>query len=92
MYQSFSLKSMPYAQARVRVEKGKIVLQSYATDVCIVDEEGWLEVTGLYSMTTRRHIGAFCKDYFPTVDFHICKSIYLANQKINVHTGEVLPL
>jgi polar amino acid transport system ATP-binding protein len=51
---------MPYAQAKIlRFEDGTVQLMSYATVVATVDRDGWLEIHGLYSMTTRKPIGAF---------------------------------
>lgn len=86
------LAAMPYAQAQVlTAEDGSIRLQSYETIVAQIDADGWFSVNGLYSMTTRKHIGAFAKEYTP-FDFQTAKLIYSNNEKINIHTGEVLPL
>lgn len=81
------LKKMPYAQACVRrYEDGTIVLQSYETDVAYV-ENGWLTVRGLYSATTRRHIGAFMNEIGST--YQVAKVLYEENLEMNIHTGEV---
>lgn len=63
------LKAMPYAQARVHNyydENGYIILsilQSYNTLVAAFDfKANKPYCNGLYSMTTRKHIGAFAKE------------------------------
>lgn len=73
------LTFMPYAQATVIIDdNNNITLRSYATDVIYLDNEGFLTVTGLHSMTTRRHIGAFMKEYTP-FDFTQAKSVMRVN-------------
>ena len=64
------LKSMPYAQAKVRRDANRVALVSYTTTVCEI-VGGVLVVHGLYSMTTRKHIGVFCREYF-RYDFAFC--------------------
>ena len=66
------LKYMPYAQAQVKLYEDVIILQSYATDVIIIDN-GIMQVTGLYSMTSRKHISAFMREYYPQYGFKLCK-------------------
>lgn len=87
-----SLRKMPYAQAKVRdyadIGKDLRVLQSYVTDVIIV-EDGWLECTGLYSMTTRKHIIAFLREYYPEITFNMVKAIAGTGNKLDVLTGEI---
>ena len=86
------LKSMPYAQAVVRnygdIDKDLIVLQSYETDVIIV-RDGWLHCTGLYSMTTRKHISAFMREYGNGFTFQDVKRCYEDNKELNITTGEI---
>ena len=86
-----SLKKMPYAQACVRnytdIGVDKIVMQSYETDV-IIWEGNRLYCTGLYSMTTRKHISAFLWEYLPGISFNMVKSIAGKKQYINTDTGE----
>ena len=86
------LRSMPYAQAVVRdygdIDKDLIVLQSYATDVIII-RDGWLHCTGLYSMTTRKHISAFVREYGNGFTFHDVKRCYEGNKELNITTGEI---
>lgn len=86
------LTFMPYAQATVIIDnKNNITLRSYFTDVVYLDNEGFLTVTGLYSMTTRKHIGAFMKEYTPN-DFSMAKRCYEGKFKYNIYTGEIVDL
>ena len=85
------LKNHPYAQCSVRVLlDGSIVFTSYNTDVIYIDKDGWLYVRGLYSATTRKHIGYFLKEYVPDMSFQTAKSLCLNNKACNIYTGEVL--
>lgn len=85
------LKFMPYAQATVIIsEKNDITLRSYATDVVIISG-GWMSCTGTYSATTRKHISAFMRE-FNLGDYFLAKKLYQENLKINIHTGEILPI
>ena len=88
-----SLRKMPYAQAKTRdyadIGRDKRVLQSYYTDVIIVDN-GMMECTGLYSMTTRKHISAFLWEYYPGISFNMVKAIAGTNKKIDVMTGNII--
>ncbi len=87
-----TLRKMPYAHAKVRdyADIGKVtrILQSYATDVIIVKNE-CMECTGLYSMTTRKHISAFLWEYYPQISFNMVKAIAGTGDKLDVLTGEV---
>lgn len=85
------LKNMPYAQATVIIsEKNDIVLRSYATDVIIISD-GWMSCTGTYSATTRKHISAFMRE-FNLGDYFLAKKLYQENIKMNIYTGEILPI
>ena len=92
MVQIKKLKFMPYASAKVKMYDKKIILQSYATDVIIIDENGFMRCTGTYSQTTRKHISAFIKEFAPQLNHYTAKMCYLANQAININTGEVINL
>ena len=87
-----TLGKMPYAQAKVRdysdIGRDMRVLQSYRTDVVIVDN-GMMECTGLYSMTTRKHISAFLWEYYPNITFQMVKDIAGTGKKIDVLTSTV---
>ena len=87
------LTRMPYAQAQIRdysdIGSDLMVLQSYSTDVIIVRGD-WLECTGLYSMTTRRHISRFLDEYYPGINYYSVKPIAGTGHKMNVRTGEIV--
>jgi len=85
------LKEMPYAQAHVEIaNKNTFYLWSYRTLVAKV-ENCWLTVKGLYSMTTRRHIGAFMREYCFS-DFQTAKQLYEDGYMLNIDTGEVVKI
>lgn len=88
------LSAMPYAQAHVEIdEAGNIHLFSYVTRVASIID-GWLEVYGLYSQTTRRHIGAFMKEYIEWPNgsrgsYQDAKSLYELGCRMLLATGEI---
>ena len=86
------LRFMPYAQAQVRdyadIGRDLRILQSYATDVIRVDN-GYMSCTGLYSMTTRKHISAFIREYFPGLSFQTVKALAGTGGCLNLLTGEI---
>lgn len=85
------LKLMPYAQASVIIsEKNDIILRSYKTDVVIISD-GWMSCTGTYSQTTRKHISAFMREY-NLGDYFLAKKLYTDKLKLNIYTGEILPI
>lgn len=82
------LVHMPYAQAQVvEFADGHKRLVSYVTTVAEITADGWLYIHGLYSATTRRHIGCFMREL--GLDYQTAKALYLNNYKMNIHTGEV---
>ena len=86
------LKYCPYGQAYVTVdENGAISLVSYSTTVIVIDPMGWLTCYGTYSATTRKHIGAFMKEY-TNMNYYNAKDAYLNNYTINIYTGEIIKL
>lgn len=90
MFTTTKLSAMPYAQATViRHSDGSITLRSYLTGVAHITADGWLAVFGLYSMTTRKHIGAFVKEY-ANIDFQTAKKLYVDGYRYNIYTGEVV--
>ena len=63
------------AAAKVRIyedengTRSRIELISYSTMVCAMefrDDANYVECTGTYSATTRKHIGWFVREYMPT--------------------------
>jgi hypothetical protein len=89
------LSRMPYAQAHVEIdENGNIHLFSYVTLVCTITKDGWLTCTGTYSQTTRKHIGAFMREYveYPNGErgtYQEAKRCYEEGYRFNIETGEV---
>lgn len=84
------LSAMPYAQAHVEIDDdGTITLVSYVTPVCSLTTDGWFSINGLYSATTRKHIGAFMKEY-TAFDYFTAKSCYFGNYDMNLFTGEII--
>ena len=89
------LSSMPYAQAHVEIDnEGNVFLFSYLTLTAILTANGWLEITGLYSTTTRKHIGAFMAEYviYPSGahgSYHDAKACYTGKYRLNTQTGEI---
>jgi len=89
------LSSMPYAQAHIEIDDdNNIYFFSYLTLVCELTNDGWLTCTGTYSQTTRKHIGAFMKEYvvYPNGEkgsYYTAKGCFLGNYRFNINTGEI---
>ena len=84
-------KFQGHEQARALVyeyDDGSRNLVSYSTTVCELDNEGWLRVNGLYSMTTIKHIGWFMRELGLT--YQTAKHLYHNNLMMNVFTGEII--
>ena len=87
-----NLSAMPYAQAKVIImDNGNIILRSYYTDAAMIRSDGWLAINGLYSATTRKHIGAFVKEY-ANISYQLAKQLYNDKMRYNIYTGEVAPI
>jgi hypothetical protein len=86
------LSAIPYGQAKVRMLSGFFhnELISYQTTVAAI-RGGWLYIYGLYSATTRRHIGAYVKEY-ANISYQTAKELYEKKMKYNIYTGEVAPI
>lgn len=88
-----NLKNMPYAQAQVKITDDEIVLISYETNVVFIDKKtGYVTCSGTYRPTTRKHIGAFCKEYLPKLSYQDIKQLYLKNEAYNIYSGEIVPI
>lgn len=85
------LKNHPYAKCCVTVDECGVRMFSYNTLVIKIDRAGWLDCTGLYSMTTRRQISWFLREYAPQISYQMVKQCVNDRMVINVDTGEVLP-
>ena len=87
------LSAMPYAQAHIEIDNANNKeFFSYVTRVATLTNDGWLTIYGLYSMTTRKHISAFCKEYCEAVDYQMAKQAYEDGYSINIYTGEIANL
>ena len=75
-----------YAQAHMEPIPGGLALYSYTTRVAEV-RDGWLHIFGLYSMTTRRHIGWFMRELGLT--YQLAKQLYADGKLFNIYTGEL---
>ena len=92
------LKFMPYANAHVydqnEFDIPVVELWSYHTCVVRVIRGHWVQCSGLYSMTTRKHISAFMREFFPELEgkgFQLCKQIAGKGVEMDVRTGEIRP-
>ena len=83
-----TLKAMPYAQAKVKRYPTHISLISYTTTVAEIIG-GVLIVRGLYSMTTRKHISAFVREYCG-IDFQTAKKCYENGLGYDLTTGKMI--
>lgn len=89
----YKFKDHPYAQAQIEEFEMPYdgiakALVSYSTVVITIDNEGWLHVNGLYSMTTIRHIGWFMRELGFT--YQLAKQLYNDHKEFNIYTGEVI--
>ncbi len=84
------LKDHRYANTHVEISENadRILLYSYNTLIleCTECDEGSAEYnircTGLYSMTTIRHIGWFMREYFKDKNYHDVKKLYHDSQEL----------
>ena len=84
------LSAMPYAQAHVEIDdNNNIYLFSYTTLVAGIYADGRCFCTGLYSMTTRKHISAFAREYANPLTYYDFKMAYENDFYINMYTGEI---
>lgn len=93
-YYDKKLEYCPYGSCGVVFGKKPQVtmLKSYSTFVLALDSNGWLQCKGTYSATTRKHIGAFCKEYCGSNIYYTCKEIAEKGLAFNIHTGELKEL
>lgn len=92
-YYDKPLKFCPYGSCGVITFKdGTIQLKSYTTIVIEISPDGWMVCSGTYSATTRKHIGAFLKEYAPQVNYYTMKQITADEMAYNMNTGEIKPL
>lgn len=88
---SYSIKTNnghEYASTHVRIyDDNTVEMYSYATCIIKITPDGWLSCTGLYSMTTIKHIGWFMRER--GMSYYTAKRMYLDNKEFNIYTGEV---
>lgn len=83
------LNNHEYAQARIIMfDDGTIALQSYNTIVIEINANGWMQVNGLYSRTTIKHIGWFMRELY-NLTYYDAKNAYTSHYLYNVLTGEI---
>lgn len=75
------------AQAHMEPIKNGLALYSYTTRVATL-QDGWLRINGLYSMTTRKHIGWFMRE-IGNFTYQLAKQLYEDHKEMNIWTGEV---
>ena len=86
------MSAMPYAQAHVEyIDAENVYLWSYNTLVAEI-ENGWLTINGLYSATTRRHIGAFMREYVKGSTYQLAKQLYYDRKSLDITTGEIVDI
>ena len=86
------LTAHPHANARIIITPAVTTLVSYSTAVVDIDRNGWLSCSGLYTMTTRKQIGWFLKEYAPMITFQMVKKCVETDTMVNIHTGEIVPM
>lgn len=66
---------------------GTILLRSYRTIVAEI-HNGWIVCNGTYSATTRKHLGAFGKEF--GISYQTLKALFENSYAMNLETGEVV--
>lgn len=86
MYTERKLNTIPHGQVKVRAyDCGTVELISYATTVARLEQnDGWLEVYGLYSATTRKHLSAFMREYC-NCDYSVAKRCATTGEWYNIY-------
>lgn len=77
-----------FASAGVKFDEHGTHLYSYLKHVATISPDGWLHVYGLYSATTRRHIGYFLKEYACGTYYSVARTCYDTNKEYNYRTGK----
>lgn len=77
--EKIKLKNHPYANCYVEKNDMGIKLISYKTEVIIaakaeIENYWYIKCLGLFSQTTRKHIGWFLKEYFPMFNYYDMKN------------------
>ena len=88
VYVDKRLDRMPYAQAGTRFENGEVRLISYDTLVCWSDH-GFIGCNGTFSATTRKHIQAWLREFYPVLSYYDMKYCDLYNCCIKFDGKEI---
>lgn len=86
------IRAHKHAACGVNMDDRGTHLISYATEVCTITPDGWLKVNGLFSATTRKHIGWFLREYAQGTSYDAAKYAYEHNCEYNLNTGEMRTL
>lgn len=90
----YRLRSMPSAHCVVEIHLldnvvTDVVLQSYRTDVVIIDVENReITCTGTYSQSTRKHIGRFVREFTATQEYYTMKELASTPNQYKFLNGE----
>lgn len=94
------LATMPSAQAgiidHVDIYDGKRfichvpghTLISYDTIAATLTASGTLTISCLCSVSTRKHVSAFLREYCPEISYQDAKAAYNGNYSIDINTGD----
>ena len=93
-YKTIKMPNHEYSNCLVRIyDNGCVALQSYSTMVAYYNQ-GYLLITGLYSATTRKHIGWFMNNFTPYT-YQDAKRIYNTYTDViygvSVENGDIVP-
>lgn len=80
------LPGMEYAQAGILYEPGSEFLVSYETIVAELTADGWVHVYGLFSTTTRKHLGRWGKMH--GLSYQEIKSLYDGDIEYNIYSHQ----
>ena len=77
------LRYIPHGNCYAVYTSDGLELWSYTTRVISYNNStGILKCSGLYSMTTRKHISAFMKEYFPNYSYYSVKEAVEKNEGV----------
>ena len=98
------LARMPYAQAGVIEHVDTIdvngrykridgyTLISYETVAATLTTTGILEISCLCSVSTRNHVTAFLREFYPNIGYYEAKAAFYGNYAIDINTGNHINL
>ena len=89
VYVDKRLPGMEYAQAGILYEPSAEFLVSYETIVAELTADGWVHIYGLFSPTTRKHLGRWAKMHGLT--YMDVKKMYDVSQDYNIYTKQQRP-